>query len=156
MSIEKMQKLYELKGKGIITQAEFDVLMQDKPIKTSAEFEDSYVHRSKTIKSYIFECLTIKYACFKGRASRKEYWSLWLFSQLISLLLGLVLFWGSLVAFEFLSDLVSILLIVPFLAVSVRRLHDVNMSGWWVLTLIVPLVVSFMKGTEGPNKYDSI
>jgi len=101
-----------------------------------------------------------KYADFSGRARRREYWGF----QLVLLLGYLVLL--ALVTMESLATIGSILImvfglgiIVPSLAVTVRRLHDVGKSGWWYLIGLVPLVglVIFlfllMPGTPGTNQY---
>lgn len=85
-----------------------------------------------------------KYAVFSGRARRREYWFFYLFNILFAIvaimldnLLGL--------AFEDTSygviyGLYSLAMLVPSLAVTVRRLHDVGKSGWWILIGLVPLI----------------
>jgi len=105
-----------------------------------------------------------KYAVFGGRASRQEYISFILFIFFVSLLLGFIegllgLFpsaedWS---VFELIFGLATFL---PSWAVMVRRLHDVNRSGWWFLinvTIIgiIPFVywVCFKKSDEGENKF---
>ena len=100
---------------------------------------------SESIKTVVFK----KYATFKGRASRSEYWWYSLFASLISLL-------GAVIASTLygdpseltLFDIVSLLLLLPGLAVSIRRLHDVNKSGWWLLypwlgLILVPIASLF-------------
>ena len=87
-----------------------------------------------------------KYADFKGRASREEFWS---FLGLVIILQGVAGFVGLLLNVgPMLSAVVSALLIIPQLAVAVRRLHDVNRSGSellvpCVLLLALPLVFMF-------------
>ena len=100
-----------------------------------------------------------KYADFTGRARRKEFWLFWLFligiEIVFSILIGMV--GGSMMA---LSDpsvgmaatsgpamglwavygLIMLGLLIPSLAVSIRRLHDTNRSGWWQLICLVPLI----------------
>ena len=100
-----------------------------------------------------------KYAVFEGRARRKEYWFFTLFNfifMVLSLLIGFVLF-------DFFFILVSIYILaimIPGLAVSVRRLHDTDRSGWFYLIIMIPLVgyiiyLVFMveDGTPGENRY---
>ena len=80
-----------------------------------------------------------KYAVFGGRARRKEYWMFVLFNVLITLALGIVegiVLPGSSV----LPGLYSLAVLVPGLAVSVRRLHDTGRTGWWVLISLVPII----------------
>ena len=107
-----------------------------------------------------------KYAVFSGRARRAEFWYFFLFSAIISIFLTLIdEFMG--LKFEvrgenlgFLSTLYYIAVLVPYLAVIFRRLHDTDRSGWWILIFFIPIVgvivaVVFLalKGTEGDNRF---
>lgn len=80
-----------------------------------------------------------QYAGFAGRASRSEYWWFTLFSVIVSWTLLLIIVplgaFGVLLLFVF--DIGSIL---PSMAVTVRRLHDIGRSGWFVLVVFIPLV----------------
>jgi uncharacterized membrane protein YhaH (DUF805 family)/ribosomal protein L40E len=85
-----------------------------------------------------------KYAVFTGRARRKEFWYFFLFNNLILIALAIL---GSLFRsangpspFGVLSAIYAVATVVPALAVSVRRLHDINLSGWLCLLVLVPLV----------------
>jgi uncharacterized membrane protein YhaH (DUF805 family) len=100
------------------------------------------------------------YVNFSGRAARSEYWFWTLFSVLVSIaasLIDLGLFTS--LNFSPLSTIVSLGLLLPSLAVSVRRLHDLDRTGWWlllVLTVIgdILLLIWFcMRGTIGPNRF---
>jgi len=93
-----------------------------------------------------------KYADFKGRATRREYWLFLLGQVLIGLVVALV---HPTLYFLFLAGTIT-----PMLAVYVRRLHDTNRSGWWYFITLVPLlgnIVMFvflvLKGTSGDNDY---
>lgn len=93
-----------------------------------------------------------KFADFKGRARRSEFWYFELFCVLISLLLSFVN--------EELATLVMLITFIPNLAVSVRRLHDIGRSGWWMLIVAIPIVgillLLFWATQEGhpePNQY---
>lgn len=102
-----------------------------------------------------------RYAEFAGRSRRAEYWFWTLFTMVAGLcltILDLVMFpyheWGPL------SSLFSIAFFVPGLAVSVRRLHDIDRSGWWLLIGLVPLIGLILliiwftrKGTTGDNRF---
>lgn len=104
-----------------------------------------------------------KYAQFTGRARRKEYWMFVLFNFLISLVLGLIdglLGLGGESGIGLLGGLYTLAILVPAIAVSVRRLHDTGRSGWWLLIALVPLVgglvlLVFMvlPGQTGPNAH---
>lgn len=109
-----------------------------------------------TFGAAVQSCLS-KYATFSGRAPRSEFWWFWVFCILVefaALVASAVLLSGSVVTgsatssmqgwFVFvsqswLSGLVHLALILPSLAVAVRRLHDVGRSGWWFLLVFVPL-----------------
>jgi serine/threonine protein kinase len=89
----------------------------------------------------------IKYATFEGRARRKEYWYFVLFSFIINFLLALF--------FAPLSLISQLALLLPNIAVSVRRMHDVGKSGWFILIPIYNLILFFTNGDDGQNDYGS-
>ncbi len=84
-----------------------------------------------------------KYAVFSGRAQRAEYWFFILFSTLVSIALLLIdsvigpMIYGGI---GLLHGLYVLAVLVPSLAVLVRRLHDTGRSGWWFFISLVPLV----------------
>jgi uncharacterized membrane protein YhaH (DUF805 family) len=116
-----------------------------------------------------------KYATFSGRARRSEFWWFYLFTvivyivaSLIDNLLGFTIVTsgenGTAVASYspgWVSAIAGLALILPWISVQVRRLHDRDATGWWwwlnVLCCIGPLVLIFafyvQPGTPGPNKY---
>ena len=98
-----------------------------------------------------------KYAVFSGRARRQEYWMFTLISSLIYLVVYVIGLTADTVVPEVLF---SLALFLPSLAVSVRRLHDTDRSGWWVLIGLVPCVgfiimIIFMatEGQRDANRY---
>ncbi|MCM3600019.1 DUF805 domain-containing protein [Robertmurraya korlensis] len=98
------------------------------------------------------------YIGFQGRARRKEYWMFFLFNFLITILLSLIetmLGLGGI-----LSGIYGLAVLLPSIAVSVRRLHDIGRTGWWMLLsfipvigLIVLLVFAVLDSQPGENKY---
>lgn len=99
-----------------------------------------------------------KYADFSGRARRSEYWWWVLFNVIISSVLSFLIRGGS--GPSFLVSLLLLGLILPSLAVAVRRLHDTGRSGWFLLIAFIPLVgaiilIVFMatEGNPGDNQY---
>jgi uncharacterized membrane protein YhaH (DUF805 family) len=99
-----------------------------------------------------------KYAQFSGRARRTEYWMFFLFNLLI--FIALMIVEGILGSMGIIGALYGLATLIPNLAVSVRRLHDTNRSGWWLLIGLVPLVgvivlIVFVatEGTAGDNAY---
>ena len=85
-----------------------------------------------------------KYATFSGRAQRSEYWYFVLFYFVI--FIGLAIVDGITGSFDeeagmgLLGSLFVIAMLIPSLAVGVRRLHDTNRSGWWLLVSIIPVI----------------
>lgn len=107
-----------------------------------------------------------KYTVFSGRARRKEFWMFFLFSAIISIFLAVIdefMGWqfemgGDIIGF--LSTLYYLAVVVPYLAVIFRRLHDTERSGWWILIAFIPivgvlvlLVFLILQGTRGENRY---
>jgi uncharacterized membrane protein YhaH (DUF805 family) len=105
-----------------------------------------------------------KYAVFSGRARRAEYWYFVLFNIIVAIVLSLI---DTLLGtFNFmqgvglLSGLYSLAVLIPTLAVTVRRLHDVDRSGWWIFINLIPLIGTIVllvfavtDGTPGSNRY---
>lgn len=85
-----------------------------------------------------------KYATFKGRARRSEYWWFWLFTFILSCVaIGIDYSMGWVnreVGLGICSGIWSLAMFLPSLAACVRRLHDTGRSGWWYLIGLIPLV----------------
>ena len=90
------------------------------------------------------------YATFNGRARRSEYWYFVLFNAIISFVLGFV---GGIISFGLLGTIYSAFVIIPSIAVGVRRMHDVGKSGWFLLIPIYNLILALTDGEKGENKY---
>jgi len=90
------------------------------------------------------------YATFKGRASRSEYWYFVLFNVIFSIVLGFV---SGIVDLPILYTIYSLALLIPSIAVAVRRMHDVGKSGWFVLIPIYDLILACTQGVKGENEY---
>jgi len=102
------------------------------------------------IIDYIKQCLTSKYFRFRGRASRGEFWSLYIF-VIISVLVGYTVFneFNALYKAEdgMMYLLIMVLvaaglcyLVIPTISATVRRLHDIGKSGWWILVSLIPSI----------------
>lgn len=113
---------------------------------------------------YFINAIRYKYADFSGRARRSEYWLFGLFSLLISIaciILDYVLgtdFWSF--PYGLFYVVFGVATFLPGLAVSVRRLHDVGKSGWFLLLIFIPIIgaiwllVLFCTDSEnGPNEF---
>lgn len=108
---------------------------------------------SEAIKSVFSQ-----YATFTGRASRSEYWYFTLFNLIVYI--GSIILSAVIPLILMLYMVFSIAVIIPGIAVGVRRLHDIGKSGWWYLIVFIPLIgmvillIWFvMSGTVGPNEY---
>ncbi len=92
-----------------------------------------------------------QYAVFSGRARRKEYWMFVLFNFIISLILGLVE--GLIGGPGILANLYSLAVLIPSIAVGVRRMHDTDRSGWWLLLPIVNIVFLVFDSQPEENRF---
>jgi uncharacterized membrane protein YhaH (DUF805 family) len=107
-----------------------------------------------------------KYAVFSGRAQRAEYWYFFLFYLLIHIALVVVDrvtgSFNSEAGMGLFGGVFALAMLLPSLAVSVRRLHDTDRSGWWLLIAFVPLIggivlliFAVQDGTPGDNRFGS-
>lgn len=82
------------------------------------------------------------YCRFQGRSSRSEYWWWVLFVAILSLCIGIIegILGFSMTAVRTTSGILSLVLLLPGLGLSVRRLHDIGKSGWWILLGFIPVV----------------
>ncbi len=78
-----------------------------------------------------------QYTDFSGRARRREYWMFVLANFIIALVLGLIDYF---IGYKIFGSLYSLAVLIPSLAVGVRRLHDIGKSGWWYLIALIPLI----------------
>jgi uncharacterized membrane protein YhaH (DUF805 family) len=99
------------------------------------------------------------YATFSGRARRAEYWWFVLFSLIVSIVLALLTGDPS-SGTGLIGAIWSLATFIPSIAVGVRRLHDIDRTGWWLLICFIPLIgwivliVFFAtRGQIGPNRF---
>ena len=109
------------------------------------------------------------YANLDGRASRSEYWWFVLFNFIVNIVTFVIdLTLGSMITYDmgYVGFIALLALLLPSISVSVRRLHDIGKSGWWILIGIIPivnfigifviLVFTLMEGEEQPNQYGNV
>lgn len=105
-----------------------------------------------------------KYAVFSGRSQRAEYWFFFLFNIIISIVLAMLDgMFGTMSAeagMGLLGGLYTLAVLIPGIAVTIRRLHDTGRSGWWILIAFVPfigaiilLVFMVLDSQPGSNEY---
>jgi len=100
-----------------------------------------------------------------GRASRKDFWLRTYFPAMVVYLIAIAIdmtfgLYTETSGFGLFSGITYLLIMWPMIAVVIKRCHDRNRSGWFILVFMVPLLnlwpaieVYFLKGTEGPNQY---
>ena len=84
------------------------------------------------------------YVNFKGRASRAQYWWWTLFSVIINF---------ALPSDGGLDSIASLVILLPTIAITIRRMHDTDHVGWWMLFPIVNIVLSLRRGTSNENRF---
>jgi len=107
-----------------------------------------------------------KYAVFSGRSRRKEYWTFFLVNFVV--VTALLLVDQQIGTFDpetgagLLNALYTLALLLPSIAVAVRRLHDTDRVGWWVLLSLIPIIGSIIliffliqDSTAGDNRFGS-
>lgn len=105
-----------------------------------------------------------KYAVFSGRARRKEYWYFHLFNILVAFFVGVLdVVFGTFdpeLALGYLSTIYVFTILIPTIAVAIRRLHDIGRSAWWLLLVFIPLIGSvvlfifmLLDSNPGHNQY---
>jgi uncharacterized membrane protein YhaH (DUF805 family) len=99
-----------------------------------------------------------KYVTFSGRSSRPAYWWWTLFNLIVVIAAAVI---DAILGTWFITTIVSLGLLLPNLAVLVRRLHDSGHSGWWVLIGILPLIgfivllIFTLQPSDEPNEWGS-
>ena len=116
---------------------------------------------------YYIEALK-NFANFAGRADRQQYWMFFLFNLIFAVVasildrvLGLSFHMNGIsLGYGWIYLAYALVVLIPGLSAGVRRLHDINKSGWMLLVVLIPiagaiwlLVLLCTEGTRGPNKY---
>ena len=104
----------------------------------------------KSMVSAISTCLS-KYATFTGRASRSEYWFFFLFTFIIGIFAGII---SAVTGSDAVGYAIQAAFWIPGLAVSIRRMHDLDKSGWFILIPIYNFILTLTPGTSGSNRFD--
>ena len=98
------------------------------------------------------------YVTFSGRAIRSEYWYWVLFIALAEAVTSIID--NGILGHQITASLFGLAAFLPGLAVSIRRLHDLDRTGWWIFIAFIPLIGAILlivwycsRGTVGPNRY---
>ena len=110
-----------------------------------------------------------RYVDFSGRSQRKEYWMFYLFVMIVYIVLSIIMSLGAPTMDPATGQLsgggamatIGFALVcvfwlgtfIPALAVSIRRMHDQDRSGWWILCPIANIIFLFIDGTPGTNRF---
>ena len=100
-------------------------------------------------KKVVFE----NYANFSGRARRKEYWMFALATTLIAIPLNYILPLAVSPKLALLGTFYGLAVLIPSIAVGVRRMHDIGKSGWYIIIPIYNLILACTEGDQGTNEY---
>ena len=145
----KSEEITEPESKTTIEE----VISKTEDDKLEEEYADEKMEDINFFQS--FRICFKKFVDFKGRASRSEYWWFTLFTSIISIPSYL-----PNETVQVLSGLGALIILLPILAVTVRRFHDINKSGWLVLISLIPLIGAIIllvmlieRGTLGKNRF---
>ena len=97
------------------------------------------------------------YVNFSGRACRSEYWYWILFIIIADIVAAII---DQTLGIQLVTGLFGLVTIIPNIAIAIRRLHDLDRTGWWILLGFIPLIGWIIlliwyvtKGTDGPNRF---
>jgi uncharacterized membrane protein YhaH (DUF805 family) len=106
---------------------------------------------------YYFKDALSQYSVFSGRTSRKGFWLFFLFFWIFGISIAVV---EGLIGSNIFRLIYVLLMIVPFLSITTRRLHDIGRTGWWCLLYLIPtigtiilLVFFLLPGQQQQNEY---
>jgi uncharacterized membrane protein YhaH (DUF805 family) len=93
-----------------------------------------------------------RYFEFSGRSRRKEYFYFHIFVFIVAFCIGIFACFTGADA-QKITGLLELGALIPSIAVSVRRMHDTNYSGWWIFIPIANIIFLFLEGHIGPNQF---
>lgn len=97
-----------------------------------------------------------QYASFDGRATRKEFWYFLLAHYIVLLLLGFLegfMGWFPDTDEAVIANIYALATLLPYFGVAIRRMHDIEKSGWWILLPLYNLYLFAQPGTSGANRF---
>jgi uncharacterized membrane protein YhaH (DUF805 family) len=175
-ALQSLEKLHQLKTDGVITAEDFEAAKErlltapaTRAKASAPSGSEGGIERPADDDHFAWMLMPLKrYADFNGRSSRKEYWMFTLLIGLATLVMMLLITAntspfgmgtvGTMAVAILIVGLCGIL--VPSIAVQVRRFHDQDKSGWFALLNLIPyagslivLVFMLLPGTEGDNQY---
>lgn len=131
---------FDLDNEGNAIQVYISLENKVNPLESFSKYLDKISNTNQAEENFNMIDWFVKslknYANFSGRARRKEYWYFVLGQLIISIITGLL--------DETIFNISTLILFIPGLAVLVRRLHDINKSGWWILISLIPIIGSII------------
>ncbi|MEB5476332.1 DUF805 domain-containing protein [Acinetobacter pollinis] len=131
---------FDLDNEGNAIQVYLSLENKVNPLESFSNYLDKISNTNQAEENFNMIDWFVKslknYANFSGRARRKEYWYFVLGQLIISIITGLL--------DETIFNISTLILFIPGLAVLVRRLHDINKSGWWILISLIPFIGSII------------
>lgn len=119
--------------------------------------------RQVTFQEAVVSALRDNYCNFSGRASRSQFWWFYLFYSIISFIISAAVIISGSTVLTVVQYLVILALLLPNLGLCVRRLHDIDKSGWWYLIGLIPIIgaiillVWFCQNSQmTPNEYGPV
>ena|SRR5689334_2430202 len=132
--------------------------MTDLPPPPPGSYGASPQPVSNPLVTYWKRVVLERYAQFEGRSGRAEFWWYFLAGVIISIVFNILIAIASF--FWVIYIIYGLAVLIPGLAVAIRRLHDTDKSGWWILLALIPLVGIIVlivfwatEGTPGPNQF---
>ena len=176
-NLRSIEKLHAMRAEGILSDEEFEdakrKILNGQPSRARTTAPTAkLVHEPADTDYLAWASLPLRrYAQFTGRSGRKEFWLFLLAVNLVAAALAIVWtadtnfigYTGTIGNMAFAILIIGFLaILVPYLAVQVRRFHDQDRSGWFALLNLIPyigpvivLVMMTLPGTEGENQYGS-
>ena len=165
-SLKNIEKLHKLNADGVLTEVEYQkakerILGEEHVAAPAQKAAKGELIKPAADDWFGWATMPLKrYADFEGRSGRKEYWMFHLVLLAISAVcvvltgIGLAMVASAVIVFAAFG------LLIPYLAVQVRRFHDQDKSGWFALFNLIPYVgwlivyvFMFLEGTAGENQY---
>lgn len=163
--LKRIETLHRMKTEGVITEDDFEkskaAILHGQPPRRVAT-PGSTTASSPQVDDILHWMLMPlrRYAEFEGRSSRKEFWMFLLFTNLVA---AAMIIFGAIVSPDLGVGLLALGflgVLIPFIAVQVRRFHDQGKSGWFALFNLIPylgiiviLVFMLIEGTAGDNEF---
>ena len=142
--VKVAKKKFDINVVEYVNQFFFNKAKDKNYLKEMLNISDDLGVKNYLIMNWYLKVLK-QYADFNGRARRKEYWMFILFNAIVSTVLNVIS--------PEVGGIYSLAVLIPTLAVLIRRMHDVGKSGWYILIPIYNLILALTDSESGENEY---